>query len=224
MNIFDMNKNSLPEQVQTNKDNIEYLMTNASEFSCVLRAAIAPTFNIDNNYNVGDLVWYNMGTMDRPQYYLFEANTNITAGTWDGTQWNLVKLKDLLDEINASVNAKITPTVLWTNPDTSVDFAGQTIAIADSTPYNYLIIEYVYVKETSDRLNKFILIKNENASSQISDINISSSDIELVCRSISLASPTSFVFGTCRKAAIDGTITSSNGNLVPIAIYGTNIL
>ena len=54
MNIFDMNKNSLPEQVQTNKDNIEYLMTNASEFSCVLRAAIAPTFNIDNNYNVGD--------------------------------------------------------------------------------------------------------------------------------------------------------------------------
>lgn len=116
MNIFDMNKNSLPEQVQINKDNIKYLLEHASEFSCVLRAALAQTFNIDNNYNTGDLVWHNDGTVELPENYLYKANQAVSAGIWDETQWDVVKLKDLLDEKQNTLTFDDDPTLNSDNP------------------------------------------------------------------------------------------------------------
>lgn len=98
MNIFDMNKNSLPEQVQINKENIKRLMDNASINSFALRAALAVSFSETNTYNVGDLVWHNDGTVEIPENYLYKANQAVSAGIWDESQWDAVKLKDLLDE------------------------------------------------------------------------------------------------------------------------------
>ena len=226
MNIFDMDKNSLPEQVQKNKDDIKYLMDNASEKSCALRAAIAPTFNIANNYNAGDLVWYNDGTDDSPEYYLYQANTNITAGVWDNTQWDLVKLQDLLTVLQAQISDiadKIDTPALWVNPDITVSFAAQNITIDDSSDYDYLIIAYLQYGGSNYSPTTVKIKNNVGEKISVEFIYATSSDLEQYSRQFTISSNTSISVGEC-YGWIGGSGSSKPYGLLPVAIYGAKLL
>ena len=127
MNIFDLDKNSLPEQVQINKENIATLMTDPTtkqyvddQDAATLQLAKDYADNADdivsryirNNYvyllsvinpfidtltyDVDDLVAYRADS-DSP-YMFYRCHTAVTiAGSWTGvTNWEQVKLQDLL--------------------------------------------------------------------------------------------------------------------------------
>lgn len=127
MNIFDLDKNSLPEQVQINKENIAALMADPTtkqyvdeQDAATLQTAKDYADNADgivlryirNNYvyllsvispfldtltyDVDDLVAYRADS-DSP-YMFYRCHTAVTiAGNWTGiTNWEQVKLQDLL--------------------------------------------------------------------------------------------------------------------------------
>lgn len=148
MNIFDMDKNSLPEQVQINKENIKWLLDNASINSFALRAALAVSFSETNTYNAGDLVWHNDGTVEMPDNYLYKANQAVSAGVWDESQWDNVKLKDLFDEKQNVLTFDDDPTQNSDNPVKSdgiynalllkqnkLEYANDEQTVAASTSY-----------------------------------------------------------------------------------------
>ena len=96
MAILDINKKSLPEQVQENKENIEILMNRHPDATeLVKRIALASDFDETQTYAVGDLVWIKTAET----YYLYECNTAIIAPEpLDPNKWTQVNVKDLLDE------------------------------------------------------------------------------------------------------------------------------
>jgi len=105
--ILDINKNSLPEQVQENKDNIEILMQRNPETSeLIKRIALANDFDEFLTYNVGDLAWI----IDDETYYLYKCISAITTpAPLDLNEWNKVSLKDLLDEKQDIITSDVIP-------------------------------------------------------------------------------------------------------------------
>lgn len=246
MNIFDMNKNSLPEQVQINKENIKRLMDNASINSFALRVALAVSFSESNTYNAGDLVWHNDGTVDMPSYYLYKANQAVSAGIWDETQWDVVKLKDLLYEkqnvltfddtptensdnpvksdgiyqaIN-TINNRINATELWRNPDITQNFAAQTITIANKENFAYLIFIFAANNQSGDNqreqyITKMINFDNEQFAVRLYNTN----GTNIHYRYALIPNNTSVQFNDATSGG-----TTDNTRIIPVAIYGTNIL
>lgn len=55
----------------------------------VKSTVITDNFSSSKNYSIGDLSYKNN--------YIYRANTNITAGPWDSSQWDVVQVEELLE-------------------------------------------------------------------------------------------------------------------------------
>lgn len=248
MNIFDMDKNSLPEQVQINKENIKRLMDTASINSFAIRAAFADSFSELATYTTGALVWHNDSVDDIPEYYLYQANQNVSAGVWDDSQWDAVTLKILLDQkqdaltfddvptenstnpaksggiYNAikAVDDKFYGTLLWENNSPTSAFVGGSISVDGINNFDYLVI---LSKAHKDAGNCHYVTK-------INSVLGDKGAIMSVDSSLNNLSYRNFTIGTNEITFGSGTYTTlaggsqgtSDNRAIPIAIYGTNIL
>ena len=114
----------------------------------------------------------------------------------------------------------ITPVLLWENSSPSALFATQSITVKDMTPYKYIVIEFKHYKEWSDLQTMKIRYNygGNYSSFTISSINAQSS--EVLSRRCYFESSTSIKFDDCSTGG-----NSFNDDLIiPIAIYGTNVL
>ena len=182
---------------------------------------------------------YNNLVNSSSQYANFTINNDTSVrfclvSTQDAT-YNNVKLSLMLNEGNHAYpyqeyNGKILhqkdiePTLLWQNGSPSSDFAEQTITTADMSKFKYIVVEYKYYYQNfGSQILKAKIEVNQNY--QISCANV---PYEFISRQFKISSNTSIIFSNVYKMDSTGTwgnaSTTDQNLLVPVAIYGTNIL
>ena len=117
------------------------------------------------------------------------------------------------------VEQKLKGTVLWTNNDSTVDFANQTISI-NLNNYSYYEIYYKVLK-SENFYAKTGLIKKGNSTILSSNLN-SSGIMRIATRKISFQSTGSLSVSIGEYITVDGSLTTNNGYLIPVEIIGYN--
>ncbi len=126
-----------------------------------------------------------------------------------------------------TINPKLLePTLLWENPNpNAASFDEQTINnIGNIDNYKYLIIEYKYYFATYG--NQFMKIRKATGLAfPLINVNLR---YEVTSRTFDFPTNTSVHFAKAYMMGVSGAwgnaTVSDQGLLVPIAIYGTNIL
>lgn len=114
---------------------------------------------------------------------------------------------------NTTNIANITGTILWTNPNPSSSFIGQTITI---TGEDYDVYEIYYkMTASSDYLESIRFIKGHGSFVEIADIV---NRVGACSRIITSSSDTEIIFEDCKKT----TGTNDNAALIPLYIVGYN--
>lgn len=125
---------------------------------------------------------------------------------------------------------KYTETILWTNPDTSVDFAAQTVSLSDSiSNYKYIAIDYCYNKSNTGITSRVIYdvtdfkkgVKDGSTNHTISGLTIEGANNVNYARPVFYISDTSIAFGL--SSTLNGSGTYAAG-AIPLEILGINEL
>lgn len=111
----------------------------------------------------------------------------------------------------------IEPVLLWENANPTVSFSSTTITMNNSSQFKYLVIKVTYFK--SGCIPQYYKIDNTTGNSFINIANLLSD--ESASRAISISSSTTATIG---NAYVNNSSGQDNEFIIPLAIYGTNVL
>lgn len=113
----------------------------------------------------------------------------------------------------------ITPVLLWENATPNVAFAAQTITTIDMSKYKYIVFEYKDVSSTTYKKTKKIEYNIDNGNDFSIGEPLYTGAMTAYARKMKISSSTSIVFNDCYLGS-----SVDNAFMIPIAIYGTNLL
>lgn len=110
---------------------------------------------------------------------------------------------------------------LWSNSDPTSSFAAQTVNLSDSvTNYDFLLVTYAFSTGSQDFSSVLIPVSEIYTNAAQYNLNINAgANNRTGNRKINVPTATTATFGT---AAYNGSA-SSNGNVIPLAIYGIKL-
>ena len=120
-----------------------------------------------------------------------------------------------------TINPKLLePTLLWANSNPANDFVTQGVTLSPkATDFRYVVIQWAYWKEWAGlNLTKMAVAKTSNVTVMLSGQNQQAS--EYISRGVYITNTGDMFFEACKRNGNNG----ADGFIVPIAIYGTNIL
>ena len=177
----------------------------------------ANTVDYTNDKKVSDALndLYNISS----DYVLPSGTENITAnGDYDVT-----------NKASVSVNVNSTTvqkTLLWSNPDSSVDFAAQDITLSQSlSNFSHILIQYTTIKTDTTIYDNLFKILPKRLASQASNgrftIGCSYSNAEgFYTRNISCVDNNNSKLRI--GVAIRSDLVNSTERLIPVSVYGLN--
>ena len=109
--------------------------------------------------------------------------------------------------------------LVWENPDSSQDFAGQTITFDKAIPYGYSKI-LVEARHWSNSSLRFLTLVNKEYAGFLSTIwSDSSGNFNTLTRRVEVTSDSACTFGDCRSTLNYNTPSVTNWGAVPTRIW-----
>lgn len=164
------------------------------------------TFTLNSDVNNGIVTCYINGTTTDLIAMLNEGSQALPYQPYNGAIIHKVDIE---------------PVLLWENANPNTSFAEATITTADMSKYKYIVIEYkaYYANNQSTKFLKSAIKDFDNGRLSLTDVFESISEDLSSCRNMIINSTTSITIGdNYTNQNVDNT------RLIPVAIYGTNLL
>ena len=156
-------------------------------------------------------------TSSNATFFRFECQTSITTTPMlvEGTH------SYPYQAYNGEIvhKADIEPVLLWENSSPTSDFAGQTITTKDMSKYKFIVVEYCILVGSSDNEKEINYHKFQYSTPSFGQRIFSTNGTNIMYRYFVITSSTAIQFN---DATFGGN--TANDRVIPLAIYGTNVL
>lgn len=127
-----------------------------------------------------------------------------------------------LKQVNSNLE-ELSKKLLWTNPSPTQSFSEQTISI-DLSQYEYALIEFA---RNDNKYYQTYIVRKGYSGNMITGWAITNHATGITCRIINFIDDSNISISDCVSSSINSTgitCTTQNNNIIPLKIYGFNML